>query len=225
MRVFRSLRHPGLAAHCALTIGNFDGVHRGHQAMLALLVSEAAHRGLPATVLTFVAVLHRFLVDVPFLYPFLSGVEILELVAGLHGFAAAEARRRARRAADEAGLGDAATAFTSTYSLGMKKRTALAMALIHEPRVLILDEPTNGLDPRGARDMRDTISRLAAAGRTVLMSTHLLEAAERLCSRVAIIRAGVLQAVGTPAELCARYAAAPEESLEDLFLRATEAAP
>jgi riboflavin kinase/FMN adenylyltransferase len=53
MRVFRSLRHPGLAAHCALTIGNFDGVHRGHQAMLALLVSEAAHRGLPATVLTF----------------------------------------------------------------------------------------------------------------------------------------------------------------------------
>ena len=53
MRVFRSLRHPGLAAHCALTIGNFDGVHRGHQAMLALLVSEAAHRDLPATVLTF----------------------------------------------------------------------------------------------------------------------------------------------------------------------------
>ena len=107
----------------------------------------------------------------------------------------------------------------------MRKRTALAMALIHDPEVLILDEPTNGLDPLGAREMRDTITRLAAAGRTVLMSTHLLEPAERLCRRVAIVRGGVLQAVGTPAELRARYAAAPDTSLEDLFLRATEAPP
>ncbi|MES1172354.1 MAG: ABC transporter ATP-binding protein [Bacteroidota bacterium] len=164
-----------------------------------------------------------YLPDEPFLYPFLSGLEILELVAGLHGWKAAEARRRAVQAAEGVGLGDAARAFTSTYSLGMKKRTALAMALIHDPRVLILDEPTNGLDPRGAREMRDTIAGMAAAGRTVLMSTHLLESAERLCHRVAIIRAGVLQAVGTPAELRARYAAAPDTSLEDLFLQATEA--
>ena len=163
-----------------------------------------------------------YLPDEPFLYPFLSGVEILELVAGLHGFTGADARIRAVRAAADAGLGDAARAYTSTYSLGMKKRTALAMALIHDPGVLILDEPTNGLDPRGAREMRETISRLSSEGRTVLMSTHLLEAAERLCHRVAIIRAGVLQAVGTPDELRARYAAAPDTSLEELFLRATE---
>jgi len=166
-----------------------------------------------------------YLPDEPFLYPFLSGLEILELVAGLHGFTAAEARRRAAQSAEEAGLGDAARAFTSTYSLGMKKRTALAMSLIHRPSVLILDEPTNGLDPRGARDMRDTISRMAADGRTVLMSTHLLESAERLCHRVAIIRAGTLLAVGTPAELRARYATTSDMSLEDLFLRATEPAP
>ena len=70
--------------------------------------------------------------------------------------------------------------------------------------------------------MRDTIARLAAGGRTVFLSTHLLETAERVCHRVAIIRGGVLQAVGTPAELRARYAAAPETSLEDLFLRVTE---
>ena len=107
----------------------------------------------------------------------------------------------------------------------MKKRLALAMALIHQPPVLILDEPTNGLDPKGAREMRDTIARLAAGGRTVFLSTHLLEAAERICHRIAIIRAGVLQAVGTPAELRARYAAAPETSLEDLFLRVTDEAP
>ena len=165
-----------------------------------------------------------YLPDEPFLYPYLSGREVLELVAGLHGFPAGEARRRAEAAADGAGLGDAAGAYTLTYSLGMKKRTALAMALIHDPQVLILDEPTNGLDPRGAREMRDTIVRLAASGRTILMSTHLLEAAERLCHRVAIVRAGVLQAVGTPEELRARYAAGSDTSLEELFLRATEAA-
>jgi len=163
-----------------------------------------------------------YLPDEPFLYPYLSGREILELVAGLHGFSRAETRRRAAAAAAEMGLGEAATAYSITYSLGMKKRLALAMALLHEPRVLILDEPTNGLDPRGAREMRETIGRLAATGRTVFLSTHLLEAAERLCHRVAIIRRGVLQAVGTPADLRARYAAASDDSLEDLFLRVTE---
>jgi ABC-2 type transport system ATP-binding protein len=150
---------------------------------------------------------------------------VLELVAGLHGFPPADVRRRAARAADEAGLGAAAREYTVSYSFGMKKRTALAMALIHEPDVLILDEPTNGLDPGGARQMRDTIAQLAATGRTVLMSTHLLEAAERLCHRVAIIRGGVLQAVGTPAELRARYAAPADAPLEDLFFKVTEAAP
>jgi ABC-2 type transport system ATP-binding protein len=164
-----------------------------------------------------------YLPDEPFLYPYLSGCEVLELVAGLHGFPAREARERARASADSFGLGAAATAFTVTYSHGMKKRLALAMALIHEPQVLIMDEPTNGLDPRGAREMRDTIARLAAGGRTVFLSTHLLEAAERLCHRVAIIRAGVLQAVGTPAELRARYATTPDVTLEDLFLQVTEA--
>ena len=74
------------------------------------------------------------------------------------------ARERARAAAETFGLGAAAAAFTVTYSLGMKKRLALAMALIHEPQVLIMDEPTNGLDPKGAREMRDTIARLAAGG-------------------------------------------------------------
>ena len=163
-----------------------------------------------------------YLPDEPFLYPYLSGYEVLELVAGLHGYDAREARRRARASAETFGLGDAAAAFTVTYSHGMKKRLALALALIHEPRVLIMDEPTNGLDPRGAREMRDTIARLAAGGRTVFLSTHLLEAAERLCHRVAIINRGVLQAVGAPDELRARFATSAGTSLEDLFLRVTE---
>jgi len=109
-----------------------------------------------------------------------------------------------------------------TYSLGMKKRLALAMALIHDPRVLIMDEPTNGLDPKGAREMRATIAELAAGGRTIFLSTHLLDAAEKLCHRVAIIRDGALQAVGTPTELRARFATTADTTLEELFLRVTE---
>jgi ABC-2 type transport system ATP-binding protein len=163
-----------------------------------------------------------YLPEEPFLYPYLSGLELLEFVAGLHGFPRAEARRRAAAAAERFGLGDDAAAFTVTYSQGMRKRLALAAALIHDPRVLILDEPTNGLDPRGAREMRDLMIGLAAEGRTIFLSTHLLDTAERVCHRVAIIRAGALQALGTPAELRARYASAPEASLEDLFLKVTE---
>jgi ABC-2 type transport system ATP-binding protein len=165
-----------------------------------------------------------YLPDEPFLYPYLSGIEILELVAGLHGFGRDEARRRAGGVAERLGLGEAASAYSVTYSLGMKKRLALGMALIHDPRVLIMDEPTNGLDPKGAREMRETISRLAADGRTIFLSTHLLDAAERLCHRVAIIRDGSLQAVGTPAELRARFQAGADTTLEELFLRVTEGA-
>jgi len=118
------------------------------------------------------------------------------------------------------GLAESARAYTVTYSLGMKKRLALALALIHEPQVLILDEPTNGLDPAGAKQMRETITELAARGRTIFISTHLLDAAERLCHRVAIIQRGKLQAVGTPDELRAHYQT-PGSTLEDLFLRVT----
>jgi ABC-2 type transport system ATP-binding protein len=163
-----------------------------------------------------------YLPEEPFLYPYLSGLELLELVAGLHGLRGQEARRRAAAAAERFGLGADAAAYTVTYSQGMRKRLALAAALIHQPRVLILDEPTNGLDPRGAREMREAMAALAAEGRTIFLSTHLLDAAERVCHRVAIIRQGVLQAVGEPSALRARYASAPDASLEDLFLKVTE---
>ena len=145
-------------------------------------------------------------------------------VAGLHGFARDEARRRAGALAERLGLGAAAGAYSVTYSLGMKKRLALAMALIHTPRVLIMDEPTNGLDPKGAREMRATIAELAAEGRTIFLSTHLLDAAEKLCHRVAIIRDGALQAVGAPVELRARFQTTADTTLEELFLRVTEGA-
>jgi ABC-2 type transport system ATP-binding protein len=155
-----------------------------------------------------------YLPEEPFLYPYLSGLELLELVAGLHGFVRAEARRRATATAERFGLGADAAAYTVTYSLGMRKRLALAAALIHDPRVLILDEPTNGLDPRGARQMRETMAALASEGRTIFLSTHLLDVAEKTCHKVAIIREGALQTVGRPGDLGG--------SLEEMFLRVTE---
>ena len=163
-----------------------------------------------------------YLPDEPFLYPYLTGRELLELVAGLHGFRGAEAARRAGDSLERFGLAAEARAFTATYSLGMRKRLALAAALIHQPRVLILDEPQSGLDPRGSRDMRETVAALAAEGRTVFLATHLLDVAEKLCHRVAIVGAGRLRALGSPADLRAQLATAPDATLEDLFLRVTE---
>jgi ABC-2 type transport system ATP-binding protein len=163
-----------------------------------------------------------YLPDEPFLYPYLTGDELLSLVGGLHGYRGAELARRKVAAIERFALGDAVGAYTVTLSHGTKKRLALAAATLHDPQVLILDEPTNGLDPRGARDMRAFLTALAAEGRTIFLSTHLLESAERLCHRVAIIMAGRLRTVGTPAELRDRHAAA-DASLEDLFLAVTEA--
>jgi ABC-2 type transport system ATP-binding protein len=164
-----------------------------------------------------------YLPDEPFLYPYLTAQELLSLVAGLHGYRGAELRRRVGAGLERFGLAAEADQFTVTFSHGMKKRLALASATLHDPQVLILDEPTNGLDPRGARDMRAIVTALAAEGRTVFLSTHLLESAERLCHRVAIITAGRLRAIGSPSELRARHATSPDTSLEDLFLAVTEA--
>jgi ABC-2 type transport system ATP-binding protein len=166
-----------------------------------------------------------YLPEDPFLYPYLSGRELLEFVAGLHGFSRAEARQRASEALQRFGLLPEQNGFTVTYSLGMRKRLALAAALVHDPQVLVLDEPTNGLDPQGARQMRELMLTLAGQGRTVFLSTHLLDAADKICQRLAIIKAGVLRALGTPAELRAQYECAADTSLEDLFLKVTASDP
>jgi ABC-2 type transport system ATP-binding protein len=104
-------------------------------------------------------------------------------------------------------------------SHGMQQKTALAAALVHDPRVLVLDEPTVGLDPKSARLIKDILRQLAERGAAVFLSTHILEIAERMCDRIGIISQGRLIAIGTMGEL--RYASTGQDSLEDIFLSLT----
>jgi ABC-2 type transport system ATP-binding protein len=160
-----------------------------------------------------------YLPDNPIFYDYLRGREILEFVGEMHGLPRPEARARSARLLADLSLGDAADEFAVNYSTGMKKKLGLCCALIHDPPVLVLDEPTNGLDPRASREVQNRIRSSAADGKTVFLSTHLLDMAERLCHRVGIIDGGRLVAVGTVAELRSQQRAGG--SLEEVFLKVT----
>jgi ABC-2 type transport system ATP-binding protein len=161
-----------------------------------------------------------YLPDAPIFYDFLRGREIVEFVGEMHGQSRRTARHNAARLLDELALAEAAEEYAINYSTGMKKKLGLACALIHDPAVLILDEPTNGLDPRAAREVQDRLRRSSAEGKTIFLSTHLLDMAERLCSRVGIIHRGELVAAGALEALRARIV--PGGSLEEVFLKATQ---
>lgn len=163
-----------------------------------------------------------YLPDTPVFYDYLRGREILQFVAEMHGFSRVEALERSARLLAEFGIADAAEDYAVNYSLGMKKRLGLACALIHDPAVLILDEPINGLDPRASREVQERLLAAAARGVTVFVSTHLLDMAEKLCDRVGIIHRGQLVATGTLDEL--RAEASASGSLEDVFLKITDEA-
>ncbi len=116
-------------------------------------------------------------------------------------------------------LGSAEDDTIDSYSHGMKQKTALAVALMHAPKVLVLDEPTVGLDPKSARLIKDLLRQMAERGASIFLSTHILEIAERMCDRIGIINQGRLVAVGTMDEL--RGMGAGQASLEDIFLNLT----
>ena len=163
-----------------------------------------------------------YLPDTPIFYDYLRGREILQFVGEMHGFSRAEAAERSARLLAEFGLQEAGEDYAVNYSLGMKKRLGLACALIHDPKVLILDEPINGLDPRASRDVQERLLAAAARGVTIFVSTHLLDMAEKLCDRVGIIHRGELVATGTLDEI--RAEASASGSLEDVFLKITDEA-
>lgn len=131
-----------------------------------------------------------------------KGIEFLVLQGRLYGLGRRVAKRRAVDLLHRLGLDDAKNKRIGSYSGGMKRRIDLAGALIHEPPILFLDEPTEGLDPRSRRTLWDTLKRLnEEAGTTILLSTHYMDEAEALCDRIAIIDHGRIVVVGTPAEL------------------------
>ncbi len=133
--------------------------------------------------------------------PLMSGRELMELQAKLHGLAPADVRPRADALIERVGLIEARDRRVGTYSGGMRRRLDLAMALIHEPEVLFLDEPTTGLDPVSRLTLWDEVRRLKDEGTTVFLTTQYLEEADQLADRVGIIDAGKLVAEGTPAVL------------------------
>jgi ABC-2 type transport system ATP-binding protein len=142
-----------------------------------------------------------FLPEQPYFYDSLTGVEYLEFVARLSGVGARDAARASRAWIAKVGLGDRQTQQLRKYSKGMLQRLGLAAAMVHEPELLILDEPMSGLDPFGRRDVRDLILEQRARGTTVLFSSHILPDVEALCDRVAILLEGRLERVATVGDL------------------------
>ncbi len=158
--------------------------------------------------------------DEPMLYDRLNAMEYLEFVSGLWGVDPKEARARAESLLKLLGLWDQRSQRCEAFSRGMKQKAALAGALIHEPRMLILDEPLTGLDAAVSRQVKDLLQERVRGGATVILTTHILEVAERMADRIGIIQNGRLLAEGTLDELRER-AGERDGTLEDVFLDLT----
>lgn len=153
------------------------------------------------------------------LYERLSGEEYLQFAGRMYGLGADETRRRGDELLEFLSLAADRSKLIVDYSLGMKKKVALAAALIHNPRVLFLDEPLSGIDPVSGRVVSDLLSSLARKGVTLFLTSHALDAVERLCDEVAVIHRGRLVAQGTPDELRTERSLGANASLEDAFLK------
>jgi ABC-2 type transport system ATP-binding protein len=167
-----------------------------------------------------------WLSDEPMIYDKLTPFEYLEFVAGLWRVDAGEAQARAQELLGWLGLGPHAHERCEGFSKGMRQKVALAGALVHDPKLIILDEPLTGLDAGSARQVKNVLRERVAAGGTVIMTTHILEVAERMADRIGIIASGRLITQGTLDELRKQTGAAAS-SLEDTFLTlvAEQAAP
>lgn len=158
--------------------------------------------------------------DEPHLYEKLTGREFVQFMGEIYGV-----RDSLRARVDELlayfGLFEAADNLIGGYSHGMKQKVGLCAMLVHDPLLIVLDEPTVGLDPKAARLLKDTLQALAARGRAVMLCTHIMEIAEAVCDRVAILDAGKLIASGTMDDLRATVIGGANASLEEIFLRLT----
>jgi ABC-2 type transport system ATP-binding protein len=163
-----------------------------------------------------------FIPDRPFIYEKLSAREFLNFIGKLRRMDSTRLERRTAEVLEHLELLHCQDELVESFSHGMKQRLVLCAALLHEPRVLIIDEPMVGLDPRGARTLKDLFRSLAGAGTAVFLSTHSISVAEEICHRVGIIQKGRLIASGTMTDLY-RRSNSKDSSLEDVFLELTQA--
>jgi ABC-2 type transport system ATP-binding protein len=162
-----------------------------------------------------------FIPDRPFLYEKLTGMEFLRFTGDLYGMKNHSFQDRAREILKQFSLDHWADELIESYSHGMKQRLIISAALLHDPKVIIVDEPMVGLDPAGVRMMKAVFRSLAKGGTTIFMSTHTLGVAEDVCDRIGIIHRGILIAMGAIEELRQR-AQVREGDLEEVFLILTE---
>ena len=153
-----------------------------------------------------------YIPDNPDLYDFMSGIQFLNFVADIFGVSAQDRRSRIARYADAFGLTEDLAQPISAYSHGMKQKLAVISALIHEPKLMILDEPFVGLDPKASHTLKEIMRDLCSRGGAIFFSTHVLEVAEKLCDKIAIIQGGRLIRSGTMEEVKG------DDSLEEVFL-------
>jgi ABC-2 type transport system ATP-binding protein len=161
-----------------------------------------------------------FIPDRPYLYEKLTGLEFIKFTADVYGVPESRFREKAAASLQMFSLADWSNELIESYSHGMKQRLIMAAALVHEPQVLIVDEPMVGLDPLGIIMVKDLFKRLAAGGVTIFMSTHTLKVAEDICDRIGVISRGRLIASGTAADL-QREANVSSADLEQVFLNLT----
>jgi ABC-2 type transport system ATP-binding protein len=162
-----------------------------------------------------------FIPDRPYIYEKLTAREFLNFVGGIYGMSEAEIDKRAPALLEFFDLKTWADELAESFSHGMKQRLVYAAALLHEPKVVIVDEPMVGMDPKGAKLLKDAFRNFAhKEGKTIFMSTHTLEVAEEVCDRIAIIMHGLIIAQGTMAEL-RNQARSKDANLEDIFLKLT----
>ncbi|MFI5209548.1 MAG: ABC transporter ATP-binding protein [Gemmatimonadales bacterium] len=161
-----------------------------------------------------------FIPDRPYVYDKLTGAEFLRFVAALYGQEGPAVEARMDELLELFELTDWKHELVESYSHGMRQKLIISSAIVHRPQYIVVDEPMVGLDPKGARFLKELFRAFVHNGGTVLMSTHTLETAEELCDRIAIIRNGIIAVEGTMADL-RRQTASGDATLEELFLKLT----
>ena len=161
-----------------------------------------------------------FIPDRPFIYEKLTGAEFLRFVAGLYGQDGPVIERRMTELLALFDLDEWRDELVESYSHGMRQKLIISSAFLHKPKVIVVDEPMVGLDPKAARILKDLFREYTKRGHTIMMSTHTLEVAETVCDRVAIIQGGRIRAAGTMDELYESVGAGAK-GLEEIFLRLT----